>query len=62
MLDVSKLDVSNLCSHSHMKRLDAEGWIKFKQTCNIEMKIKYVMWNEQIDGLATNHSPTPIPI
>jgi hypothetical protein len=43
------LDVSNLCSHSHMRRLDVEGLIKSRQKCNVEVKIECVMRDEQID-------------
>jgi hypothetical protein len=45
--------VSNPCSHSHMRKLDAKGWIKSKRKCNVDMKVKCVMWNEQIDGVVT---------
>jgi len=55
------LDASNPCPHSHMRKLDANGWIKPKQKCNVKVKVKCVMWNKRIDGLATNHSPTPLP-
>jgi hypothetical protein len=36
-------NASNLCPHSHVKRLDAKGWIKPKQKCNIEVKVECVM-------------------
>jgi hypothetical protein len=53
-------DASNPCPHSHVKRLNVEGWIKPRQKCNVEVKVKCVMWNEWIDGLAINHRPTPL--
>jgi hypothetical protein len=55
------LDMSNMCSHSHMKILDAKGWIKPKQKHNVKVKVKCAMWNKQIDGLTTNHNPKPLP-
>jgi len=54
------LHASNSSPHSHVRRLNAKGWIKPRQKHNVEMKIKCVMWNKWIDGLATNHSPTPL--
>ncbi len=54
------LDASNPCPHSHMRRLDAKGWIKPKRIHNAEMKMKCVMWNEQIYGLTINHSLAPL--
>jgi hypothetical protein len=27
---------------------------------NAKVKVECVMWNKQIDGLAINHSPTPL--
>jgi hypothetical protein len=54
-------NASNLCPCSHTKRLDAKGWIKPKWKCNAKVKVECVMWNERIDDLATNHSPTPLP-
>jgi hypothetical protein len=42
-----------------VRKLDVEGWIKSRQKCNAKVKIKCVMWNEQIDDLTINHSPTP---
>jgi len=54
-------NASNLCPHPHVKRLDVAGWIKPKQKCNIEVKVKCVMLNKQIDGLTTNHSHNPLP-
>ncbi len=47
--------------HSHVKRLDAKGLIKPTRKHIIEVEVKCVMWNKQIDGLATNHIPTPLP-
>ncbi len=44
-----------------MKKLDAESWIKLKQKCNTEMKVKCAMWNKQINGLAINHNTIPLP-
>jgi hypothetical protein len=35
--------------------------IKPRWKCNVEVKIKCVMQNEQIDGLVTNHSHAPLP-
>ncbi len=29
--------------------------------CNVKVKIKCVMWNKRIDGLAINHSLAPVP-
>jgi hypothetical protein len=26
----------------------------------LKVKVKCVMWNEQIDGLAISHNPTPL--
>jgi len=49
------------CPHSHVRRLNAEGWIKPKQKCNTKVKIKCAIQNERIYGLAINHSPTPLP-
>jgi hypothetical protein len=51
---------SNLCPHSHVKRLNDEGLIKPKQKHKVKVEIKCVMWNKWIDGLATNHSPAPL--
>jgi hypothetical protein len=53
-------DAFNPCPHSHVRRLDAKGWIKPKRKHNVEVKVKCVMWNEHIDGLTTNHNPTPL--
>jgi len=44
-----------------MKKLNIKGWIKPKWKRNIKVKVKCVMRNEWIDGLATNHSPALIP-
>ncbi len=44
-----------------MKRLDAKGLIKPTRKHIIEVKVKCAMRNKQIDGLATNHIPTPLP-
>jgi hypothetical protein len=54
-------NVFNPCSHSQVKRLNVKGWIKLQWQHNIEVKIKCVMWNEQIDGLAINLNPVPLP-
>jgi hypothetical protein len=54
------LDASNLCPHSHMRRLNAKGWIKLRWKCNLEMKVECVMQNEQIDGLTTNNNLAPL--
>jgi hypothetical protein len=54
-------DASNMCPCLHMKRLDAEGWIKARWKCNAKVNVECVMWNERINDLATNHSPTPLP-
>jgi len=54
-------NASNPCPHSHVKRLDAKGWIKPKQKRNIEVKVECLMQIEQIDGLTTNHSLAPLP-
>ncbi len=32
-----------------------------RQKRNVEVKVECVMQNEHIDGLTTNHSPTPLP-
>jgi hypothetical protein len=55
------LDASNPCPHSHMKRLYADGCIKLRWKCNVEGKVKCAMWNEWINGLTINHSPTSLP-
>jgi len=55
------LDASNPCPHSHMKRLYADGCIKLRWKCNVEGKVKCVMWNKWINGLTINHSPTSLP-
>ncbi len=39
-------NTSNPCPHSHVKKLNAEGWIKLRQKHNVEVKIKCAMWNE----------------
>jgi hypothetical protein len=54
-------NVSNPCPHSHVRRLDAKGWIKSKQKCNFKVKVECAMENEQIDDLTTNHNPAPLP-
>jgi hypothetical protein len=43
-----------------MKRLDVEGQIKLRRKRNIEMKVKCVMRNEQINGLIINHNLAPL--
>jgi len=50
----------NPCLHSHVRRLDVNGWIKLRWKCNVEVKIECVMWNEQINGLTTNYSLAPL--
>jgi len=55
------LNASNPCPHSHMRKLDVEGWIKLKWKRNAELKVNCAMWNEQIDGLAISHNPAPLP-
>jgi hypothetical protein len=54
------LDTSNPCSQLHVKILDAEGWIKLRPKCNVEVKEECAMWNKQIDGLTTNHNLAPL--
>jgi len=54
-------DASNPCPHSHVKKLDVEGWIKRRWKCNVKVKVECVMRNEQIDGLTINHSLAPLP-
>jgi len=44
-----------------VKRLDAKGLIKLTRKCIIEVQVICAMWNKRIDGLATNHIPTPLP-
>jgi hypothetical protein len=53
-------NMSNPCPHSHVRRLDVKGWIKPRWKHNNEVKIRCVMRNEQINGLATNHSLAPL--
>jgi hypothetical protein len=53
-------NVSNSCPHSHMKRLDVEGWIKQKQKHNAEVKVECATWKIYIKGLTTNHSLAPL--
>jgi hypothetical protein len=55
------LNVSNLCPHSHMKRLNVKSWIKPRWKCNVEVKVNYAMKNKWIDGLVINHSLAPLP-
>jgi hypothetical protein len=45
--------------HSHVKKLDAKGLIKSTRKHIIEVEVKCV--NKRIDGLTTNHIPTPLP-
>jgi hypothetical protein len=33
------LDVSNPCPHSHVRRLDAEGWNKLRWKCSIKVEV-----------------------
>ncbi len=54
-------NVSNRCPHSHVRRLNAKGWIKSEWKHNVEVKVKCVMWNEWIYGLTTNHNLAPLP-
>ncbi len=54
-------DPFNLCPHSHVRRLNAKGLIKLRQKCIVEVKVECAMRNEQMDGLTTNHIPTPLP-
>ncbi len=51
----------NLCPHSHVRRLDAKGWIKSTWKRIVEVKVNCAMQNERIDGLVTNHILTPLP-
>jgi hypothetical protein len=51
----------NPCPHSHLKKLDAEGWTKPRWIHNIKVKVECAMWNEQIDSPAINHSLAPLP-
>jgi hypothetical protein len=46
--------------HSHVKRLNAEGWIKLRQKHNVKVKVECAMWNEWTNGLTTNHSHVPL--
>jgi hypothetical protein len=39
-------NASNPFPHSHVKKLNDEGWIKPKWKHNVEMKVECVMWNE----------------
>jgi hypothetical protein len=59
---LSVQDTSNPCPHSHVKKLDAKGWIKLRQKHNVKVKVKCEMQNKQINGLTTNHNPNPLPI
>jgi hypothetical protein len=54
-------NVSNPCPHSHTKRLNVEGWIKPRQKCIIEVKVKCAMQNKWIDGLTIKYNPTFLP-
>ncbi len=54
-------NVFKLCPHSHVKILDAEGWIKSRWKHNIEVKVTCAMWNKQIGGLAIDHSSALLP-
>jgi hypothetical protein len=54
------LDASTLCPHSHVKRLNAKGWIKSKQKRNVKVKVERVLQNEWINGLETNHNLAPL--
>ncbi len=47
--------------HSHMW----EDWMpraesNWDENAMLKVKVKCVMWNEQIDGLAISHNPTPL--
>jgi spore coat polysaccharide biosynthesis protein SpsF (cytidylyltransferase family) len=44
-----------------VRRLNAKGLIKLKQKCVVEVKVKRVMQNKQINGLTTNHGLAPLP-
>jgi hypothetical protein len=44
-----------------VRRLNAKGLIKLRQKCIVEVKVECAMRNEQMDGLTTNHIPTPLP-
>ncbi len=37
---------SNLCSHSHVKKLNVKSWINPKWKCNFEMKVECAMQDE----------------
>jgi hypothetical protein len=54
------LNAFNPCPHSHVKRLDVEGWIKLRWKHNVEVKIKCPMQNERIDDLSINHFLVPL--
>jgi hypothetical protein len=45
----------------HMRRFNVKGSIKSKWKHNVEVKIECAMRNEDIDGLAINHSLAPLP-
>jgi hypothetical protein len=52
----------NPCSHSHVKRLNIESWIKLKQKYNTQMKVECAMWNKEINNLLEiSGSPNGIP-
>jgi hypothetical protein len=40
-------NVSNPCSHSYVRKLDAEGWIEPKQKRNTKMKVKCAIQNKK---------------
>jgi hypothetical protein len=51
--------LSNVFTLTHKKiRCRRLNQIEMK---NVKMKVECVMWNEQIDGLTTNHSFAPLP-
>ncbi len=50
----------NPCPHSCVRRLNAKAESNRDKNAMLKVKVKCVMWNKQIDGLAINHSPTPL--
>jgi hypothetical protein len=53
-------DAFNPCPHSHVKRLNVEGWIKPKWKWNVQVKVKCAMQNEWIDDLTINYCLAPL--
>jgi hypothetical protein len=43
-----------------VRRLNAKAESNRDKNAMLKVKVKCVMWNKQIDGLAINHSPTPL--